>query len=500
MWSRRAEALRADDRRALLTFAAALAVLCLTWLFGFALRAPLASIEFEWVQDPAIPRAFGFGLGTFFGLAALFALAGAAYLVCLWALGRAFPGSFAMAVGGCAVAAAAVMPMTPIASPDTAHLAADVRTFWLKGTWPAQRSASPERIDDPVARQVVVYADAPSGYGPVAYAAGGIALPFVGDGFRANVAGQKAIAALFLVATAALTGALARQLGRNPARAAAFVGLNPLALWQFPGDGHNDAIMAAFGVLAVLLAVRPALRSRAGALAAGAASVLSKFGLAMAAPVVAVYWFPRWRNAIALVVAGAALAFAVVVNSQPDVGALGPASHLSALSPWGVVALATDTSGGWFVSLAYASFMLIAVFVITEHRFEEPQDVVDAAALLLMSFQVVCSAGYLQWYQLWYLPFVACSSRRWLVLPALIYSVAAPLPLLAYNYRPAIEREIGIAEPGRIAVIVLWLVTLAVAWIAWRRTRGGRPKAAGQSGPSRQRARNAQRRRARGRA
>ena len=68
--------------------------------------------------------------------------------------------------------------------------------------------------------------------------------------------GAKVMAGLFLVLTALVVGLIAREIGVNPGFAAAFVGLNPLMLWQYPGDGHNDTIMMAFGMLAVLFVVR----------------------------------------------------------------------------------------------------------------------------------------------------------------------------------------------------------------------------------------------------
>src|SRR3970282_857235 len=132
-------------------------------------------------------------------------------------------------------------------SPDAVHLAADVRTFWLHGKYPASWAGRPSQVDDPIVEQVVRFKERPSGYGPLAYAIGGAPLPFVGDDLRANIAGEKAVAGVFLFATAVLAGFVARRLGQNPALVTAAVGLNPLMLWQFPADGHNDSILAAFG-------------------------------------------------------------------------------------------------------------------------------------------------------------------------------------------------------------------------------------------------------------
>src|SRR6185295_4129602 len=96
---------------------------------------------------------------------------------------------------------------------------------------PTNFRGAPGKIDDPVANEVRVYRDNPSGYGPVAYIIGGAPIPFVGGNFRANLVGQKVVAATFLVLTALLAGAIARRLGQNPAFVAGLIGLNPLMIW-----------------------------------------------------------------------------------------------------------------------------------------------------------------------------------------------------------------------------------------------------------------------------
>ncbi len=172
---------------------------------------------------------------------------------------------------------------------------------------------------DPVANEVRVFPAQPSGYGPLAYVIGGAPLPFVGDSFRANLFGQKVIAGVFLTLTAAAAGSIARRLGQNPGLVAGIIGLNPMMTWQFPGDGHNDSIMAFFGVVAIGLVMQPGWRERGGGVTAGIAAALCKYGLLLASPIVAAWWFPRWREVLAAVAAigGAAVLFLYIVDAGP---------------------------------------------------------------------------------------------------------------------------------------------------------------------------------------
>ena len=61
---------------------------------------------------------------------------------------------------------------------------------------------------------------------------------------------------LSALAVAGLTAALAKQLGRDPARAVAFVALNPLVLVYGVGGVHNDVLFMALLLGGALLMVR----------------------------------------------------------------------------------------------------------------------------------------------------------------------------------------------------------------------------------------------------
>src|SRR5262249_51214063 len=90
----------------------------------------------------------------------------------------------------------------------------------------------------------------------------------------------KSAVCVAAIAVAGLTAALAVKLGRDPARAVAFVALNPLVLIYGVGGVHNDVFFMALLLGGALLAVsrREIL---GGSLWAAAAAVKLSAGLAL---------------------------------------------------------------------------------------------------------------------------------------------------------------------------------------------------------------------------
>lgn len=492
------------ETRSILVFVAAVAVLCAVWLFAFALRVPLWDASDALIaRPPAMSAVFTGGVSALVNTGLFLGLASGAYVLALWALHRGFRRSFPAAIGASVIACAVLIPMRPLASPDVTHLAADVRTFWLHHAYPPESANAPAFINDPVAQKVQVYARLPSGYGPLAYAIGGLALPFTGNSLAANVAGQKAVAGAFLVLTALGAGLLAKRLDGNPAFAAGVVGLNPLMLFQFAGDGHDDSIMAAFAVFAMLLLVESRWRARSGGLALAVAAVISKFAVVFAGPAVLAAWFPRWRRWLAaiLLVAGAALVVMLIAGAGPKIGTRGPATTISLTTPWTVLSRWFDLGRDGqrtLVAISYAMFVLLTALVVLFHPFKKPADMVAAAALLLWLFLFACSPGELPWYQVWYLPFAAAGGRRWLVAAAIVFTCGGFLPTLALNWSNSIASQMGITNASDKAVLAVWIVTGLVALGWWYTDSNGRRPA-----PARTRAgarSAAPRRRARGRA
>jgi hypothetical protein len=226
------------------------------------------------------------------------------------------------------------------------------------------------------------------------------------------------------------------------------------------------------GLLAVPLLLATAWRKRLGGIGLAAASVLAKFGLALAGPVILAYWFPRWRGVLALGAAGlgvAALASLVAAGAGFGLGTIGPAAAIAPITPWYILWDMSDFDGEarrWIAVLSYSIYAVVLAAIVWKHPLETRQDVITAAATSIFFFLFLCCPGFLPWYQIWYLPLAAVSGRRWLVVTAVVFSIGAWLPLLAYNWNAQIERDMDIADPMQKAAAVLWLATgITAAWL-----------------------------------
>lgn len=487
------------ERLALIAFGAGVGVLALTWLLGFSLRAPIWSEDIENIRRSGLFRLYGGQAINMVNTGLLMLLLGAGYIAALWGLHQGIPRAFAASAVASVVVMACVLPVAPLTSPDAAHLAADVRTFW-RGTDPTGPSGVPNRQNDPVAKDVRVFDDSPSGYGPVAYAVGGASIPFVGDTLRWNILGVKAVAALFLLAAGLATGLVARKVGYEPGFAMAFVTLNPLMLWEFVADGHNDPIMVAFGMGAILLAVQDRVRWRLAAAPLAVLSIAAKYAMVVVAPIFVAWWVerirlapPSWlpRPIVSLLPDARALMAGVAVTAGIlaalvlglDLlanGTAGPATGLTRNTPYTFARAVFDTKDreNWLFGVCYAATATTAALIILRHRLETSRDVLAASALLMAIFLFVLSPNLRHWYQLWCLPLVAVGGRRWLMAGAVAFSLGAFSTLLALNWQASIQTQMGIKNPVDNSVLYLWVMTASVALFVWYRDREAERRAA----------------------
>lgn len=192
-------------------------------------------------------RADGGSLGLLFLV--LLALAFAAYLGALLLLRRAPSGLRAV------VAAAAAIQLLPLAAPLL--VSTDAWTYWQYGRIAAVHGADP-------------YVDTPSEFpGDPAYGRAGAdwreTTSVYGPAFTllseavALLAGSSAAAAAWIFKVLAALGVLActvlaARLARDGAYAAALVGWNPLFAIHFAGGGHNDSVLIALTLAALVLA------------------------------------------------------------------------------------------------------------------------------------------------------------------------------------------------------------------------------------------------------
>ena len=156
------------------------------------------------------------------------------------------------------------------------------------------------------------------------------------------------------------------------------------------------------------------------------------------------------------------------------------------------------TSGTGSSSFRTRPLSVISVIVVYKHPLETVQDKIAAAALLMWVFVFACSPGMLPWYQSWYLPFAALSGRRWLIAASIAFSLGAFWPILALHWESDLHNTLGVSQPVDKVVLLLWLVTGAVALGFWLADRAARQKHTAQS--TRQAVRAQQRRHARSRA
>ncbi len=158
---------------------------------------------------------------------------------------------------GPVVVLAVAIQLVPLAGPVL--LSTDLYTYWARARVATTHEANPYDVepgrypDDPaVERMGASWRDRPTGYGP--------AFTLLSEG-HALAAGRSPSRAAWLyrgLAAASMVALvlLAARLARRPAFAAAFVGWNPVLAIHFAGGGHNDALVVALVLAALLLSAR----------------------------------------------------------------------------------------------------------------------------------------------------------------------------------------------------------------------------------------------------
>ena len=241
------------------------------------------------------------------------------------------------------------------------------------------------------------------------------------------------------VAVAGLVAVLARDAGRDPASAVAFVMLNPLVLIYGVGGVHNDVFVLALLLAGVLLARRrhPALAALGGVSLAAAVAIKLSAGLAL--PFLLIGARRRvWATAGLL--AGAA--GAAVIVSAAFAGHLPDDAQQSqltmGLSPANLLGLATG-HGGLDAGLRHdLELLLVAGTAVIAGWAWRSRDwaagAAWAAVLLLLALGWV-----MPWYVLWILPFAALTHRGAPRAAAIVLAVFL-LAVWAPSTAPALHR------------------------------------------------------------
>jgi hypothetical protein len=266
--------------------------------------------------------------------------------------------------------------------------------------------------DDPAFAEVE-WTQATSAYGPLFTLA---TLPLAWLPVGAAVAALKAAAAASVLGVALLVARVAPARGIDPARAAAFVALNPLVLVHIAGGAHNDGLAtlgATLGVAAVL-----ARREVAGG-AALAAALAIKAPAALAAPfaMAAAARPPAGRGARLLVgaLAGSAL---IALAAWPAfgwdwAGALGLAGENQGRTSYMSVPVTFARLTGADPDAARVAALSIygALFALLLVWTWRGGDWLRAAAWASAGLLIV-TAWLLPWYLIWALPLAALSRDR----------------------------------------------------------------------------------------
>jgi len=243
----------------------------------------------------------------------------------------------------------------------------------------------------------------------------------------------KATAGIAAVAMAMVAANFCRRRGGSPARAAIFVGCNPVLLVYAVSGAHNDLLAALLAVGAVTFMAygRSAL---GGGVAVAAAAVKLTLGLAL--PFVLIGARRRgagvWGAGVALILVGVpTLLLAgphvfdqlqrIVTHAHFDIAFSGPDRLASLLG---------SQIDGPLRSLCSVSAAAVALAMVV--RAWRGADVVTAAGWAFLAV-MTSIASFAPWYLVWLLPLAAIARSRALSAAALIltlYLVAVHLPAL----------------------------------------------------------------------
>jgi hypothetical protein len=274
----------------------------------------------------------------------------------------------------------------------------------------------------------VTWTESTSAYGPLFTLA---TYPLAWLPVGAAVAVLKAAAALSVLGIAALVSRIAAWRGADPARAAAFVALNPLVLVHVVGGAHNDGLTMLLVTVSVAAILSAREASGGGALTA---AIATKASAAFLGPFALLGSARRTRLLTGALVAAVAIAIAAHLAFGWDwLNGFGLAgenqSRTSYMSiPITVARLTGLGTDGVRLAAALLYAILVAYLLLWTWRHG---DWVRAAAWAALGL-LLATSWLLPWYLIWVLPLAAISRDRPLQLLTLAltaYQLGARIPL-----------------------------------------------------------------------
>jgi Glycosyltransferase family 87 len=365
-------------------------------------------------------NAVGFDLhsgGTIAAMAAMFGC----YVVAVSAAGQLSARTVLTAI---AALYALVLWAPPLISTDVFSYQAYARMGALYATNPYTHGPHAIFLDGVFPYLGAKWSYIPSVYGPVftvfSYALAPLSI-------AASVFAYKSIAALASLGLVALVWHCARLRGKDPVRAAVFVGLNPLLIINGVGGGHNDMLM----LLVMVAGLYAVLRSRerlGGGLVMLAAGIKLTAGLML--PFALAAGGPHRGRARRDLIFGAGIVAALTAAVTFALFGSGSLEMLATVDK-------SQSEGGWqsipgFVGNALGSptvghivgYSLAAVFVLISlwllrRVWQGRTDWIDGAGWATVAMLVAASA-LLPWYVAWALPLAALGHDRRLARAAIV--------------------------------------------------------------------------------
>jgi alpha-1,6-mannosyltransferase len=298
----------------------------------------------------------------------------------------------------------------PLASSDVFGYIDTARLGTLHGIDPYS-AHSTHFPPDPVHLYRRWSSDLPSPYGPLFTVISYLLVPL---GIAGSLWGFKVLAAAGSLATVWLVWRCAAALGRDPLKAALFVGLNPLVLLFAVGGAHNDffALTAVGAAIYFLIAGRERLSG-------GALVAASALKLPLGMPLVFALARPQARRRELLT--GALIAFAAVaILSLVAFGTHATGFLTELRHQQNSVAIYSVPNqvgkllgfGGLTAGIrAVATAGLVGTVVLALRRTWRGGDWIAAAGWAMFAL-LVSSAWLLPWYVAWLLPLAAISGDR----------------------------------------------------------------------------------------
>jgi hypothetical protein len=240
----------------------------------------------------------------------------------------------------------------------------------------------------------------------------------------------KAIVVSGSLGLVALTGVLARRLGRSPARAMAVLGFSPLLLVFEVGGLHNDVPALLCLVGAVWCVVRgrqdepPAwVDPLAGALVVMAAGIKPSFAIVV--PLIVLGANGRLRAAVGAALVGLVAGLVVLFvygGALPDVSTQG--SIVTPVSVPNLLGLAAGHGGADPAVRALSKYLLVAAGLVAAALVAWRRSWMVPALVGSLLVAILALSWVMPWYLVWALPFVGLLARPRLLAPLVVLATA----------------------------------------------------------------------------